>query len=82
MNVKVGDPQLLFAQIARLVLRSSDPIDKLLEFRPECHVGRSSHNPIGERDTADHQNCHARGNVRYWHIADIDADPEHVRSWG
>ena len=21
-------------------------------------------------------------NVRYWHIADIDADDEHVRFWG
>jgi len=20
--------------------------------------------------------------VRFWHLADIDADPEHVRSWG
>ena len=22
------------------------------------------------------------GSVRYWHLADIDADPEHVRYWG
>jgi hypothetical protein len=26
--------------------------------------------------------AHTKPRVRYWHLADIDADAEHVRSWG
>ena len=25
--------------------------------------------------------CQAGARVRYWHVTDIDADAEHVRSW-
>ena len=45
---------------------------------------RSFTNPNRGDDIAEYESAlgSVRAEVCFWHLADIDADAEHVRSWG
>ena len=72
-NMRDEDITKLMDDIQVRRARGGGEAESVTRAPPKCARHRLRMRALGWR-TAE--------NVRLWHLADLDADPEHVRSWG